>query len=425
MDMIRITPDSAVCMIGLGKLGLPVAEVMAKIYKTHGYDPDPLIESTKGVITHHRLDQCVEDCDIVFIAVPTPHDAEYGGETPSSHLPAKDFDYTILKEALADVAKHTNENQLIVNISTVLPGTIRKIVTDLGIAHRFVYNPSLIAMGTVANDFMLPDIFVAGFENWQHNTGLIDPENENKHPFARQLIKFMQPLWNNYDEKHPDQNVGRGPHITCGTFEEAECIKIFHNTYISAKIGIANMIQDVTHKMGMADPGVVAESLSNADRIVGKRYMTPGMGDGGPCHPRDNIALSWLAEKLDLGYDLFSDIIRSREVQAKNIADELLKHNLPVHIMGKAFKPAVNLTDGSASMLVGHYVEQAGKTVIYDKPSEEPAVYLLAHDQIYSKPTYDELHPAEGSVVVDMYRKWIPKGEGVKVVWYGMRGASI
>ena len=49
-----------------------------------------------------------------------------------------------------------------------------------------------------------------------------------------------------------------------------------------------------------------------------------GMGDGGACHPRDNIALRHMAQKLDLGYDLFDSIMNAREKQAKNMAEFLV-----------------------------------------------------------------------------------------------------
>ena len=49
------------------------------------------------------------------------------------------------------------------------------------------------------------------------------------------------------------------------------------------------------------------------------------MGDGGACPSGDNIALRWMAEELDLGYDLFDAVMLSREVQAKNMADQLIE----------------------------------------------------------------------------------------------------
>ena len=384
-----------VTMIGLGKLGLPVAEVMAEKHFVKGYDIDTSIKNDKIKICQSLYNACV-DSEIIFIAVPTPHDPAYGGEAPSSELPTKDFDYQYLKDTLTSLVDIAPKDAMIVNISTVLPGTLRPMITELGIGNRFVYNPYLIAMGTVTEDFLAPDIMMLGFQSWPH------PNYKTK---ADKLIEFYKTV-----------QTKREPHTTLGTWEEAECIKIFHNTYISAKVGIANMIQDVTMKIGHSNPSVVAESLRHADRIVSEKYMEPGMGDGGPCHPRDNIALSWLAEKIDLGYDLFKSIMQAREIQAQNVAKELIRHNLPVHILGKSFKPETNLTDGSTSMLVGHYVEQAGHKVVYDNVSVSPAVYLLAHPVDYSSVNF-----AEGSVIVDMYRKYQTHWDKIKVIHYGVR----
>ena len=384
-----------VTMIGLGKLGLPVAEVMAEKHFVKGYDIDTTIKNDKIKICQSLYNACV-DSEIIFIAVPTPHDPAYGGEAPSSELPTKDFDYQYLKDTLKSLVEIAPKDAMIVNISTVLPGTLRPMITELGIGDRFVYNPYLIAMGTVTEDFLAPDIMMLGFQSWPH------PEYKTK---ADKLIEFYKTV-----------QTKREPHTTLGTWEEAECIKIFHNTYISAKVGIANMVQDVTMKIGHSNPSVVAESLRHADRIVSEKYMEPGMGDGGPCHPRDNIALSWLAEKIDLGYDLFKSIMQAREIQAQNVAKELIRHNLPVHILGKSFKPETNLTDGSTSMLVGHYVEQAGHKVVYDHVSVSPAVYLLAHPVDYSSVNF-----AEGSVIVDMYRKYKTHWDKIKVIHYGVR----
>ena len=384
-----------VTMIGLGKLGLPVAEVMAEKHFVKGYDIDTSIKNDKIKICQSLYNACV-DSEIIFIAVPTPHDPAYGGEAPSSELPTKDFDYQYLKDTLKSLVDIAPKDAMIVNISTVLPGTLRPMITELGIGDRFVYNPYLIAMGTVTEDFLAPDIMMLGFQSWPH------PEYKTK---ADKLIEFYKTV-----------QTKREPHTTLGTWEEAECIKIFHNTYISAKVGIANMVQDVTMKIGHSNPSVVAESLRHADRIVSEKYMEPGMGDGGPCHPRDNIALSWLAEKIDLGYDLFKSIMQAREIQAQNVAKELIRHNLPVHILGKSFKPETNLTDGSTSMLVGHYVEQAGHKVVYDHVSVSPAVYLLAHPVDYSSVNF-----AEGSVIVDMYRKYQTHWDKIKVIHYGVR----
>lgn len=377
-----------IAMLGLGKLGLPVAESMSQHHTVNGYDINPNIKSDK-ISIKQSLWNCVKDQDVVFIAVSTPHDPDYGGEKPTSHLPVKDFDYTALKNILSSCKQYCDADTLIVLISTVLPNTLANCPEALALGDRLIYNPYLIAMGTVQHDFENPDIVMFGGQS------RITSQQKDT------LLSVYQPIWQTQ------------PHQTWGTWQECECIKIFHNTYISAKIGIANMIQDVTNQIGNADPSIISESLKHARRVVGTEYMTPGMGDGGPCHPRDNIALSWLAENLNLGYDLFHAIMTSREQQAQLMAQQLMTYHLPIHILGKSFKPVTHLTDGSSSMLVAYYCEQQGHTVTWDTIGHEPAVYLLSHP-------YNNQKFPQGSIIVDPWRT-CPKQPNCSVIYYGLK----
>jgi UDPglucose 6-dehydrogenase len=174
------------------------------------------------------------------------------------------------------------------------------------------------------------------------------------------------------------------------------------------------MIGDVAHKIENVNADAVTNALKHADRIIGTGYMTAGNGDGGPCHPRDNIALSWFADKIELGYDIFGDIMRIREIQAENIAKELCSHNRDIVILGKSFKPETHLTDGSPSMLIGHYCEQMGFTVSYETtPSEtQRYTYLLGHDKDYSTYKFNK-----NSIIVDLYRKY--EDSNNTVIHYG------
>jgi UDPglucose 6-dehydrogenase len=159
------------------------------------------------------------------------------------------------------------------------------------------------------------------------------------------------------------------------------------------------------------------------------------MGDAGACHPRDNIALRYLAERLDLGYDLFHAIMHSRDQQAKNMALKLVglakEHNLPVVIHGRAYKPYVEYTIGSYSELVGHFVEAEGVEVAYADPLTGDvwagrAVILMAHNpavtyagtgvEVLPNQFYFYIEP--GSVVLDPWRT-IDNIKGSTVIHYG------
>lgn len=405
------TKSIKTCMIGCGKLGLPCAEVMSEYYEVFGYDINP-ISTNSNIKIKSSIFEAIYNRDIIFIAVPTPHDYRYDGSAPISNLEPKDFDYSIVESVLSEIVKHITDNQLIVLISTVLPGTTRSRFENIFKNKKFIYNPYLIAMGSVKWDMVNPECIIIGTKN-----GNITSE-------AQLLIDFYKPLMKN------------NPRINIGTWDEAESIKIFYNTFISAKLGLVNMIQDIAEKNGNINVDVVTDALKYAtQRITGPKYLTAGIGDGGSCHPRDNIALRYLANKLDLGYDLFHAIMSSRDIQAKNIALRLIelskKYDLPIVIHGKSYKPYVSYTEGSYSLLIGHFIEQEGYEIAYADPLTGDfwagrAVILMAHNPgVTYKNTGVEIKPEQyyfyiepGSIILDPWRT-LTKIEGSIVIPYG------
>lgn len=398
--------------VGIGKLGLPCAEVMAEKYDVTGYDIYP--KTSNKIKISDTLEGACKGKDVIFVAVQTPHDPIYDGSQPITHLDNKDFDYTIVKKVLADINQYCNKDQLVVLISTVLPGTTRRELRKCINNARFIYNPYLIAMGSVAWDMVNPEMVIIG------------TEDGNLTGDAQLLKDFYKPIMEN------------DPRYAVGTWDEAEAIKVFYNTFISAKIGLVNMIQDVAMKNGNMNVDVVTEALADSNiRIISKKYMTAGMGDAGPCHPRDNIALRYLAERLNLGYDIFDTVMHAREEQARNLAlylDRVAKNNnLPIIIHGKAYKPDIGMCDGSYSLLIGNYLDGLGSDYIYVDPLTHdhlhdpyPAVILLAHNR---RVTYgytgtadqQELYfiPSGGSIIVDPWRTYTNDDTNIHVIHYG------
>ena len=405
--------------IGLGKLGLDCAEVFAEQYSVFGYDISP--RHSDSVTVCDRVEQVIDCSDWIFIAVPTPHTEGYDGSVPSSHMEPRDFGHDAVKQAIGYVNTYAREPKRVVLISTVLPGTTRRhFATLLDKQHQFLYNPYLIAMGSVKWDMANPEMVMIGTE-----TG--DPEE------MRGLIEIYRPLMKN------------NPRYVTGTWDECEAIKIFYNTFISAKVGLANMIQDFAMRIGNINVDVVTDALAQSTmRIMGPKYMTAGMGDAGACHPRDNIALRWLAQEYDIGYDLFDTIMLARERQALNLAHFLMAQadsrvaggSLPIVIHGKAYKPDVPYCIGSYSTLIGHYIQEAGRTVQYLDPLAddatdvidnvaEPCVLLLAHNRMitygYTGDVRDDTFYCaipEGSIIVDPWRR-MPLSSQHTVIHYG------
>jgi len=380
--------------IGVGKLGKDAAEVMAEKHDVIGYDITE-VQPENFIMVSTIKDVC-QNRELIFVAVPTPHDPDYDGRYPTSHLPNKDFDYTIVNNVLEEVNKHVTKDQLIVLISTVLPGTVRREFIDRIPNGRFIYNPYLIAMGTVKWDMVNPEMIIIGTEDGS-TTG-----------DAKLLLEFYETF------------ITEGTRYEIGTWDEAEAIKIFYNTFISTKVALVNMIQDVAEKNGNINVDNVTQALEKSEqRIVGKAYMKAGMGDGGGCHPRDNIALRYMAEKLDIGYDLFDAIMLAREKQAKNLANRLIiesdKANLPIVILGKSYKPDVPYEDGSTSILVGHYCvsHDSTKEVIFDPIEPIKAVYLLGH-----MGKHHDYNFPKNSVIVDPWRSY-KSSRDIEIIHYG------
>jgi len=402
--------------IGIGKLGLDCAEVMAEKHEVRGYDIYPRTSSTVKVCD---IDELVNESEWIFIAVPTPHAEGYDGSVPSSHMEPRDFGHEAVIDAINKINQHARDSKKVVLISTVLPGTTRRhFYPLLDKKHQFLYNPYLIAMGSVKWDMVNPEMIMIGTEDGNPNA----------------LAGELRALYDTVMQNNPRYEIG--------TWDECEAIKIFYNTFISAKVGLVNMIQDFAMRIGNINVDVVTNALARSTmRIMGPKYMTAGMGDAGACHPRDNIALRWLAKEYNIGYDLFDTVMHAREIQAKNLAEFLFKtaadnYSMPVVIHGKAYKPDVPYCIGSYSTLVGFYLKELGVEVKYidplaDDPTDvvatidQPSVILWAHDrQITYEYTGEQdktqayCKIPDGSIIVDPWRK-LTSTDVVKVVHYG------
>lgn len=420
-----------ISFIGIGKLGQSCAEMIAERYDVVGYDIFSRNPANFAMV--ESIEKAVIGRDIIFVAVETPHESEYDGCAPTSHLPVRDFNYSIVSKVLDEVNVYSKPHQTVVLISTVLPGTIRDHLSYRLTNATLIYNPYLIAMGTVKWDMVNPELLILGNQSGMECVHTV------------RLADFYTNILEN------------SPQTFLGTWEEAECLKVFYNTFISAKVSLVNMIQDVAERLGNVDSGHVCRALATSSRrIMGPAYMTPGMGDGGACHPRDNIALRYMALRLKLGYDLFDAVMYSREEQAKNMATFISETGgkMPVVIVGKAYKPLVPYCNGSSSMLVGHYLTKLGEAVHYfdeqvgEFPPEDlgPAKYLLAHNPEVTYGSQLDLIPEwynnkheitaadsaltvstaagtklsfpQGSIVIDPWRR-VPLMRGIRVIHYG------
>ena len=406
--------------VGLGKLGLPSAlAIESKGHTVTGYDINPRIKDyvknrsipyleagVPELLANTRLRvlplaDVLRESEIVFVPVQTPHDPMYEGVTKLPETTA-DFDYDPLKSACRSISEEVDklgEDRIIVIISTVLPGTIEKDIKPLLSKHvKLCYNPFFIAMGTTVQDFLNPEIVLFGVD---------DPGAVAK---AKEFYST----------------------ITDAPFHEmsivnAELVKVNYNTFITMKINFANNLMEICDKMQDqgADVDVVINALSDCrKRIISPAYMRGGMPDGGGCHPRDNIALADFAKRHQLSNDIYTESMMVRERHIAWFADLLESYDMPRIILGKSYKPQINLTIGSPSMrLYNEMLERKVPVKIWDpfvddadddSIKSEPAVYFVGtrHDM------FRDFGYPEGSVVIDPFGH-VQDHKGVKLIRVG------
>lgn len=419
--------------VGMGKLGYPVATAIA--YRGHevlGYDivddvlsyqPRPYQETgpdrskdfnawfDRGNVLSERNNKPLHEilnftsqigdlasCDMIFVAVQTPHDPRFEGVTPLTEERA-DFDYTYLEQALAALSEVIDMATPVVIISTCLPGTVRAITKrHCSPLMKVCYNPFFIAMGTTMNDFLNPEFVLIG---------------EDDKATADELEAF-------YGTLH-DAPIKRM------SIESAELTKVAYNTYIGMKIVFANTLMEICRGFPRADVDDVTDALKCARRrLISSAYMDAGMGDGGGCHPRDNIAMSWLAREMGLSCNFFDDLMLAREHQTAWFVEEIAsvsqREALPIIILGEAFKPETNLTTGSPALLLSHLLWGAGiehQTIDWHVRDYQD---LRLHKAVYFIGTrhadFASVEFPAGSIVLDPWR-YIPHSDNCEVIHIG------
>jgi len=390
--------------VGLGKLGMPCAVAMAaKGHDVMGFDciaanltkercnyretgPDgiapfePILRASS--LRFGSLEEVARHAEIIFVAVQTPHLPQFEGTTRLTQARA-DFDYRYLVSAIKDLVAVIHRDTIVVVISTILPGTMRNSVIPLiNDRVKLVYNPFFIAMGTTMQDFLTPEFVLLG----AHDPGAL----ETVKTFYRQMINAP---------------------IHATTLENAELIKLLYNTFVGMKIAFANVAMELCDKTPGTDVDDVIECLSLATRrLISDKYLHGGMGDGGGCHPRDNIAMSWYAQKTQLSFDWFENVMLAREHQTEWLADLMQSYGMPLTILGYSYKENTNITTGSAALLLENILRERNAEVARFDPfvdkddshiaRDRPRVYLVGSKHAEFQ-TYAFI---PGSVVIDPWR---------------------
>jgi len=286
-------------------------------------------------------DEAVVETDLTFVVVPTPSD-ERGA---FSLVYAADA-FRRIGAALAG----KRDGHAVVLTSTVLPGATRfgllpileaQAGRSAGPTLRVCYSPEFIALGSVIRDFLHPDFLLIG----EYDAAAGD-----------ELEACYRDI------------VGDAP-VRRMTLENAEVAKLAVNAFVTTKITFANMLAELCARIPNGDVDVVSDALG-LDSRIGRKYLTGGLGFGGPCFPRDNAALTFTADALGACADVSVAVARVNE----SSADRIVRHITPqlpaagtIGILGLSYKPLSNVIEESQAIRIARaLLDRSFRVVAYD-----------------------------------------------------------
>jgi len=354
-----------ISVIGLGKLGAPMAAVFAcKGFETIGLDVNSrfveAINDGRAPVEEPRLQEIIDsgrsrlratksfevavlNSDVSFIIVPTPSGAD------------RFFSNRFVIDAVERIGaalRSKKQYHVVVVTSTVMPGATngeiraalelaagREVGSDLGLC----YNPEFIALGSVVHDLFCPDIILIGASDEK----------------AGDVIEAIYRV-----------STDTNPEFHRMNLVNAELTKISINTYVTTKISYANMIADMCDHLPDADADVVARAVGGDSRI-GRKYLKGAIGYGGPCFPRDNKAFAALGRKLGVNTELAeaTDKINEHQlVRLTGAVEALALRGSTITLLGMSYKPDTAVIEESQGVMLTRILAKQGYKVIVSDP---------------------------------------------------------
>jgi UDPglucose 6-dehydrogenase len=364
-----------ISVVGLGKLGAPLAAVLAaKGFSVVGTDLNgayvDAVNTGKAPVDEPGLQELIDanrdrlratadaaaavaESDVTFVIVPTPSDAT--GRFSNAHV----------VNAMVGIGQGIRRKQqyhVVVVTSTVMPGSTggeirealerhsgRRVGPELGLC----YNPEFIALGSVIRDMLKPDMILIG-------------ESDQR---AGDVL-----------ERIYGQSCDNEPVMRRMNFVNAELAKISVNTFVTTKISYANMLADICDRIPGADVEVVTHAVGSDSRI-GTKYLRGAIGYGGPCFPRDNVAFAALARSLGARAELAeaTDVLNDYQVErVLGAVQARLTVKGPVGVLGLSYKPHTSVVEKSQGLgLVQRLLDEGHQVIAYDPKALDTAQSVL------------------------------------------------
>jgi len=323
----------------------------------------------------NKLDDCISESDLVFVAVGTPTRRGDG------HA-----DLSYVYQAVQDISPYLNGYTVIVDKSTVPVGTarnVKRLIAETNPAADFdvASNPEFLREGAAITDFMRPDRVVIGVEN------------ERAENVLRELYRPI--------------NLIDVP-ILSTDLESAELIKYASNAFLATKISFINEMSVLCEAVG-ADVHAVSKGMGMDGRI-GRKFLHPGPGYGGSCFPKDTKALVRIAQEHGASSRIVETVIEVNEAQKARMIKKIRnalggnENGKTIAVLGLTFKPETDdMRDAPSLAILPKLIENGCRIHAHDLQGMDEAKILFPSEVQY----YDDLYYAlEGVDAVVLMTEW-------------------
>ncbi len=394
-----------ICVVGLGKLGAPLATVIAsKGFSVQGIDANlntvHLVNTGSAPVDETGLQDLLDTCkerisastdygvaldgaEATFVVVPTP--------SQEDGL----FSIEFVLDAIRGIGKALRSggarDHLVVITSTVAPGStsgpIRAALEEssgltVGEGVGLCYSPEFIALGSVIHDILHPDLILVGAS---------DPRS------GERLSEILRSISDD------------APLVMQMNLVNAELAKLAVNTFVTTKISYANMLAEICEQLPGADAVVVTGAVG-LDSRIGSKYLQPATPYGGPCFPRDNAALAATARQLHVSADLAEATDAVNRRQLLRLA-ELVCARLPdegrASVLGLAYKPGTVVADASTGVGLTAELRSRGVSVcVFDPAAVGSAERILGNGVLYAASAKECVRGADVVVVATAWEEF-------------------